>query len=203
MTEQLPAKLRKSPTDPPYELSVFYAEEVWNQLASQSHNALQMEQQLASISDVVIIIVESEGAIAELGAFAFYKRLRRKLLLLLNTKFQKSESFINTGPVRWVDADSVFGPAIFVHFDSILEATDEVVRRFKKIHVPARSYVNELADSPKHLLFLICDLVAMIGPVTQPMIEYYVHRIVDSAAAKLVPSLLGLSVAMKLLRVHT
>src|SRR5689334_8849471 len=52
-------------------LSLFYAERAWDQLASRpERNALEMESDLALLADLVVIIVESPGTFAELGAFS-------------------------------------------------------------------------------------------------------------------------------------
>lgn len=91
---------------------VFYAESIWEQLAGQGVNALAMEEQLAVLADIVIIVVESPGTIAELGAFCLSDALRTKLLPLSDIRFKDDKSFINTGPVAWIDSTSAFGPTI-------------------------------------------------------------------------------------------
>src|SRR5437870_3249132 len=60
---------------------VFYAEEVWIAISKREElSALEMEAKLAALSDIVIIIVESPGTFAELGAFSLSNELRTKLL---------------------------------------------------------------------------------------------------------------------------
>lgn len=104
----------------------FYAEDVWYQLAQRKLSALKVEGELAKISDVVIVIVESPGTFAELGAFSFFQPLRKKLLPILDKKHKEANSFINTGPVRWVDRASLFKPTIYVNLRSILEASNGI-----------------------------------------------------------------------------
>src|SRR4029077_14833460 len=98
---------------------VFYADEVWARLARADLNALEMEDQLAGLADVVMIVVESPGTYCELGAFSLSPGLRKKLLPLIDARFKGSQSFINTGPVRWIDSESRYGPTIYTD-DSVI-----------------------------------------------------------------------------------
>ncbi len=177
---------------------VFYAENVWTALSEvQGLSALQMEAQLASLSDIVVIIVESIGTSAELGAFSLSDELRKKLLPILDPKHRTGESFIETGPVRWIDSDSNFRPAIWVDHKSVLEAAAELEDRLNKI-LPAPVRVADLVASPKHLLFFLCDLVAVFGPCLSSHIAFYTERIVGSDPGS-IPMLLGLGRAMGIL----
>lgn len=119
---------------------VFYADDVWSVIAERRElNALQMEKELASLSDLVLIVVESPGTFAELGAFSLSDPLRKKLLPLVDVRFQPDPSFINTGPVRWIDSDSLFGPTIWVDHNSILTAGPKIDERMKRLPRPTRA----------------------------------------------------------------
>lgn len=186
-------------------LSLFYAEKVWDQIASQvAHGALKMESDLAALADLVLIIVESPGTFAELGAFSIGDTLRKKLLPIVDEEYRTRQSFISTGPLRWIDEDSEFRPTIYVPLPQILLAIDEIQDRISRIP-PARSIsITDLASSPKHLLFFLCDLISVIYPATMRMVEDYVNLISPSifSGAISVPTLLGLAVTMGLLRVQ-
>lgn len=90
-------------------------------------NALQLEEWLADLSDAVIIIVESFGTVAELGAFSISEPLRTKLLPILDKRFKNDESFINTGPVSWVNQDSIYKPSIYADFETILTVIPDII----------------------------------------------------------------------------
>lgn len=67
-------------------LNLFYAERVWEQIASQAgRSALKMESDLADLADLVVIIVESPGTFAELGAFSLSDPLRKKVLPIVDS----------------------------------------------------------------------------------------------------------------------
>ena len=156
---------------------VFQADDVWARIASTNLNALQMEAYLADLADAVIVIVESPGTFAELGAFSNSDALRRKLLPILDVHHEASASFINTGPVRWTDADSIFAPALFVRLESILSASEQILERLARLTPPKAQRIDNLSDHPKHLLFFMRDILAVVGPVTALHIERYVQAI--------------------------
>lgn len=181
---------------------VFYAESVWAVIAATAgSNALAMEQRLASLADICIVIVESPGTFAELGAFALSDDLRRKLLPILDSRHRGAESFLATGPVRWVDADSLFAPTIWTDLDQLLLAADQIQERLKRLKRTSPTRIKDLASSPKHLLFFVCDLVSVFGPCPREHVELTVAELLGSIASASVDTglLLGLGKAMNLL----
>lgn len=182
---------------------LFNAEDVWNQIASRTAlNALQSERELAQLSDVVLIVVESPGTFAELGAFSLHEALRPKLLLILDDRHRGVESFLNAGPIRWVDAESHYRPSIQADFSVILKAMPEIENRLERIGMRRADEIKEFGDigsSPKHLLFLLCDLVAMVGPAPEAHCKYYLDHIFDGKVSWSAGDLLSLAVSMKIL----
>jgi hypothetical protein len=176
---------------------IFYADDVWTLISKHSDlNALQMEDQLAQLSDAVIILAESPGTFAELGAFSLNAKLRKKLLPIIDKKHQDEHSFINTGPVRWVDKDSKFKPTIYVDFSIILTAVHKIEERLG--HLPRRQSgeIFNIDDRPKHLLFLLFDLLSIISPASDEHITFYLERIIGKSPKWKTINLLGLGVAL-------
>lgn len=184
------------------DLAVFYAEDVWRQIAASSSalNALQMEEYLANLADILIILVESPGTFAELGAFSLSEVLRKKLLPILDSRYKNDQSFIETGPVRWIGQDSRFNPPIYVDLRQILTVADEIEERIDRIPKQKPTRVTDLAANPKQLLFFVCDLVAVIEPATIQIIQSYIQDIVPALTETEVSALVGLGSAMELLR---
>jgi hypothetical protein len=183
---------------------LFYAEGVWAEIASHSQlSALEMEAQLAGLSDLVIVIVESPGTFAEIGAFSISEPLRKKLLAICEIRYRGSKSFLETGPIFWIDQESAFRPTIWVPLDRVLEAADEIVDRLERIPKPTTTRLKALTDSPKHLLFFTCDLVAVVQPATVDIVAHYIENIVGPQPAGAVASLLGLAVTMELVVTRT
>lgn len=184
-------------------LGVFYAERVWEHLASRlDRGALKMEADLATLADIVLIIVESPGTFTELGAFSLSAALRKKLVAIMDVQYRGQLSFICTGPIRWIDAESDFAPTVYARLDRILECVDQIDERIARIPKSKPIRLSNLADSPKHLLFFLCDLIAVIYPATVEMVEYYLREIAPSILTSdiNVPTLIELAVAMNLLQ---
>lgn len=182
-------------------LKLFYAEPIWEVLATkQKLGSLAMESDLARLADIIMIIVESPGTFAELGAFSHSDDLRPKLLAIVDSEYKPPQkSFLATGPIHWIDAESHFSPTIYTPLQSILTAAGEIQDRLSRIKASSTK-VENLASDPKHLLLFLCDLVAIIYPATVEMVEAYYARIVSLASDPLiVPMSLALGKAMGIL----
>jgi len=182
----------------------FYAEDVWLEIAGRHPaNALETEQQLAELADAVIIIVESEGTCAELGAFSSSESLRKKILPIVDRKYQFHDSFINTGPLRWVDQDSHYGPTIFTDLDPILGCIGDIEERLKKIPPRPIQKVEDVNTRPNYLLMLLCDLLAIIGPAPRTHCQWYFEKLLPGPPCWSLDTFLGLGVAMRIIKVLT
>lgn len=82
------------------DLRVVYAEGVLSELTKIGHNknVLDLEHEISSIADRIIIVIESVGAACELGAFA-HEGLRRKLVVINDEHYRTAKSFLNEGPI--------------------------------------------------------------------------------------------------------
>lgn len=181
----------------------FRAEDAWEVISKKSItvNALALEEWLASFSDVVIILVESSGTVAELGAFSLSNSLRQKLLPILSNEYAKDESFINTGPVKWVDNDSKFKPCIYANFDSILTAIPEIEDRIRytaseytrntKVHGRYR-YTNKV------LLFFLLNLLVSLGPISIEEIKDISKILIHYDDVNNIKFVLSVGVALKI-----
>jgi hypothetical protein len=85
-----------------YKYDVFYPEVLFDELllGPLQHDLLKLENILAEGVNVIIIVLESVGAIAELGAFANNIALRNKIICIQDNKHKKAKSFINYGLVK-------------------------------------------------------------------------------------------------------
>ncbi len=163
-----------------------------------------MEADLASLADVVVVIVESPGTIAELGAFSNSDALRPKILPIVDKDYEGEPSFICNGPLQWIDRESIFSPTIYVPLETILLAVSDIEERISRIPKAKPTAISDLAESPKHLLFFLCDLVGVIYPATIEMVEEYVSLIAPSILNGdiSIPTLLGLAVSVDLLQIR-
>lgn len=191
-------------------LLTFRAEYAWEVISKQtSHeksvNALSLEEWLADFSDIVIILVESFGTVAELGAFSLSPVLRKKLLPILDKKFEKDDSFINTGPVRWVDLDSKYGPSIYTKFSTILTCMPVIEDRISKNRyglVSQDQLYGSYRYSKKVLLFFILYIVSSFGPVPTREVVGIVNDVIQYKDRKVISFVLSIGVALSLFNEH-
>lgn len=181
---------------------VFYSEGIWEVIAQYKPeaNALEMEERLASLADIVVVIAESPGTFAELGAFALSEPLRAKLLPILEVSFKGQGSFLESGPVRWIDQSSHFQPCVWTRLDSILEAAGDLKERLHRIPKPKPSEVPDLSTRPKHLVFFLADLVSVFGPCPRSHVGLLARAVLGHELAEDSALLLALGAEMGLLR---
>lgn len=65
---------------------------------------LDFESDIAHISSLIVIILESPGALAELGLFVRNNVLNKKLIIFVNDEHYRANSFISLGPLRYLEA---------------------------------------------------------------------------------------------------
>jgi len=187
----------------------FRAENAWavisehfnSDKSNKETNALALEEWLADFSDIVIILVESFGTVAELGAFSLSPVLRKKLIPILDKRYKNDESFINTGPIRWVDSDSRFSPSVYTDFSTILTCMPELEARMSK----NRNSLNSAEEShgkynysKKVLLFFILYLISAFGPITSAEVSSLTEDMIGIEDKKLVSFIISVGVALNI-----
>lgn len=63
-------------------------------------NILDFEAHLAQIVELIILFCESEGSLAELGAFALIDDIAERLFVVVRRKHWNKDSFVRLGPLR-------------------------------------------------------------------------------------------------------
>lgn len=192
------------------EYLTFRAEFAWDVISNSENsrdvNALALEEWLADFSDIVIILVESYGTVAELGAFSLSPSLRKKLLPILDKKFEKHASFINTGPVMWVNKESKYKPSIYSDFSTILTCIPEINERLSRklrSSVSNDNLYGKYRYSPKVLLFFLVYLIASLGPISADDILELTNNIIDLKGKKnksTIDFMLSLGIALGLFK---
>jgi len=148
------------------------AEEFFNFFNNDYYDLLTIENNLATYTDCVIILLESNGAIAELGAFSNRDDLTKKMLVINDKEYQKSKSFINLGPLKKLERKSKFGGAIFVDLKKITTIVGEIEKRLSD-KLRKNSKTVDLSNKTlfldkeykKYKLLLIYDLISLLNPI--------------------------------------
>lgn len=82
---------------------IFRPEEITNwQHDGVFKNLMDFESELAGMCSLVVVVLESEGAIAELGAFSQLSDFKGKLIAIVSSEHTKEDSFISLGILRHV-----------------------------------------------------------------------------------------------------
>lgn len=186
----------------------FRAEYAWGVISKESAkdksvNALSLEEWLADFSDIVIILVESFGTVAELGAFSLSQPLRKKLLPILDKKYESDESFINTGPVTWVNKESNFSPTIYTDFKTILTCIPEIEERINRRRhklISEENLYGTYRFSKKVLLFFTLYIVSSLGPISTKEVVGVVNDTISYKEKKIISFILSIGVALGIFR---
>ena len=172
----------------------------------EGKDLLSLEDQLAEYSDCIILVLESESAFAELGAFAIKDDLAKIMLVVNDKEFNKSESFIKLGPLAKVDKVSKFGPTIYTDIKSILSIAPSISKRLAKIEkkkisiIDIRTYDKFLKISPKIKMVFLLDIVSLFHPISHHELIFILKHIYGQSHSYEINVELGLLRALNLIR---
>lgn len=164
------------------------AEDFINVYNDKTIDLLTIEKNLASYTDCVIIILESPGTFAELGAFAMHDELAKKILVINDIHHQKLDSFINLGPIAKINNDSIFGSVIYSNFDSFLKSINSIEKRLKdklrkkskRVSLDKPEDFNN-KENKKNKILLISDIISLFGPINNDEIIEILREIYNES----------------------
>jgi len=157
----------------------FLAERIFSELKHEGHkgNILDIENDISKFADVVLIVLESESAFTELGAFS-HEKLRSKLIIINDKKYEKSNSFVNLGPIKAIEEAKgkkyiisykmkqngvQVRDAIGDVFNSLFELLKDPLSRKSMAMEP--SLCNPAESFNKDSIMFIHDLIYIAGPI--------------------------------------
>lgn len=143
-----------------YRYSIFYPEDMFVELVlgHQKQDLLTLENLLAKSVSAVTILLQSPGTFTELGAFSNHELLKDKLVVVVNPKHKKAQSFINTGPIRHL-LNETSSRVLFLkmdeaNLDPLVKAVAEASRAIASAHPPSRDLTNPIACYELYLALL-------------------------------------------------
>lgn len=143
-----------------YRYSIFYPEDMFVELVlgHQKQDLLTLENLLARSVSAVVILLQSPGTFTELGAFSNHEVLKDKLVVVVDPKYKKSQSFINTGPIRHLDKETssqvLFLKMDEANLDPLVKDVAEASRAVASAHPPERDLTNPIACYELYLALL-------------------------------------------------
>lgn len=159
----------------PEEITGWHADGIFSDLVS-------FEKELASICSLVVLILESEGALVELGAFSQLSELSKKIIAIQSRHYADHDSFINLGILRFIRANNdtavkrypweIKNPMAIsteVIQDVISDITDELAKQ-------PQSQSLKISIS-SHSIVLMCELVRLFIALKEQEIFDYLHMV--------------------------
>jgi hypothetical protein len=145
---------------------IIYPEDIFDELlySSKTADLLSLEALLADSVDAIVLIPESPGSFAELGAFANDEKLRKKLICVIDEKHKKDKSFINQGPIKLIKKENSFG-LVFIDPNDIekdIEKIHSAIRKMKKISIKKSDKISLL-----QLENFLLPSIYLLEPVTK------------------------------------
>jgi hypothetical protein len=139
---------------------------------------LEFETDLAQLTDLVLLFCESEGSLAELGAFAMVDEIRQRTLVVMRDKHYKQDSFIILGPI--LALTNKYGDQIvYVLDDDDINITGSVFGNLNidtlkaRLKQPIEERLSEAKDPTTfnrdrsgHVIKLIVGLIQEFGALT-------------------------------------
>ena len=170
-------------TNPKNQIEFFKPEDVTNwQVDAAFKNLIDLEVELAAICSLVVIILESPGAIAELGAFSQLEEFNSKIVAICSQGHFHNDSFIKLGIFRHIKSfkesaiksypwQTTSPPSIAEEIidDVVYDVQDELnklpkTKTFKK-------------NNNCHVFVLICELIALFVALKETEILEYLAQL--------------------------
>lgn len=104
------------------DFEIFYPEfampSYFNGPIDEPFDIADFEKLVGDLSHAIVVFPEAPGSFAETGYFSAIKDLYRKTLLVLDERFQGSDSFILMGPAKKISEGSVFTPVVQLNYQN-------------------------------------------------------------------------------------
>jgi len=136
------------------------------------------ENDIAFLSSLVVVFLESEGALTEFGLFFANQNLRKKLVVVLHEEFHNSESFIKFGlldPMEQRSQESVRSYEIdhrkieSVNEDEVKDILDDIIEHSDEIDKSKKFDSNDRG----HRIFFIYQIIDLFLALTKSEIVKY------------------------------
>ncbi|WP_367848758.1 retron St85 family effector protein [Rhodoferax sp. WC2427] len=158
---------------------VFRPEEIQNWSSDGIFTDLMsFEAELASVCGLVVIILESAGALVELGAFSQLPELSRKLIAIHSSEFTNQTSFVNHGILRFIsdkNPSSVKSYPWSIGNESTIsqEITNDLILDIQQeLNEAPKSQVFKIMDN-SHIMVLVCELLRYFTALKETEILEY------------------------------
>ena len=143
----------------------------------------EFEELVGELSHSIVIFPEAPGSFAETGYFSARPELARKIVLAIDSRRQRHDSFISLGPAKKIHDASLFQPNIQFDYDcpdfSIISTR---ITERAPLHKTRQHFcVSTFAETSTFELYaLIQQLVYLLVLATIDDIEFFLRSIFQS-----------------------
>lgn len=148
------------------------AEDVFKWFSEDHYQDLvELERDMAGLSELILVFVESPGSFTELGTFVLLDQLERRLVAISDVEFEGDDSFIEMGPLRLLkrrDGDEAvhYFPMAPVGEDEVWSDVATRVATLLEARLESAPKERRVSlDIPGHVMMLISDFVEMATAV--------------------------------------
>lgn len=143
-------------------------------------NLMSFELELASICSLVVIVLESEGALVELGAFSQLPELSKKIIAVCPEKYRDATSFVNLGILRFISEAQPENVKSYpwdpkypldISQEVIEDSVSDIHDELKKLPKSQVFKVNQNS----HTIVLICELLKIFSALKETEILEYLR----------------------------
>lgn len=161
------------------EINAFYPDSPYSHT-----NLIDLEKDIAEISDSVVLFSEGIGSLAELGAFTQIAEIAQRMIVIIQETHHNAKSFVRDGPIRKLeqlrkDSVLVFDWKVDTRIEPFLDHSS-----FMQIYSDlSNSVLGQLQILPEketivqssfaHRTFLVCALIDVCGALKLEEISFF------------------------------
>ncbi|WP_417728183.1 retron St85 family effector protein [Roseovarius sp.] len=166
-------------------------------------NLSEFENDIASLSSIIVIILESAGALAELGLFFANPKLREKMVVVVHSAHHNSESFIKFGLLSPLEASRNESVLVYEIDSSDIEKIEnnEIEEILKDVwDISDKIDKTSAFDTHDHghTIFLIFQIIDLFTILTSAEIADFLQKLDIKMSKKQVQSALYILQKFKL-----
>ena len=138
---------------------------------------LIFEKDIAEISSLILIFLESAGSLVELGIFCTTPKLYEKIIIIAPKEYtEKRDSFIYLGPIENIRRGNK-GTVLFYPWPSKKELKYNPLH-LEAVHEKVKDRITHIKKSKKfdntnsgHITLLIAEIIRLCFPITKDEVE--------------------------------
>jgi len=179
-----------------FQYDILYPEDLFDELMTgpSQQDLMSMENILAESVDAIVLVPESPGAFAELGAFANNEALREKLICVQDIRYKKKKSFVSYA-LRLIKK-SKKGEIVYTNFAEELGEVDSLRKAISKMRRSSSKVVN-IVNVIQAESFVLSSIYLLEPVLRELLVELVMFASETDEKRAKIATTAGLSILMK------